>query len=76
MKKLLFALLFISSLAFAQFFANWPETEPSPIFAYIFAGFILLIAVLLIIVVLKEKSNRKDLPNYHFRENFRDDEMD
>ena len=76
MKKLLFDLLFVTSLAFAQFIANWPLSSPSPTQAYIFAAFILLIAILPLIIVLKEKSNREDLPNYHFRENFRDDEID
>jgi uncharacterized membrane protein YqhA len=69
MKKLILALLliFVATIAFAQFFANWPETHESPSAAYIFAG-IILITSLSLLVIGYRRENRKNQDNYHFRE--------
>ena len=69
MKKLIPALLlvFVATIAFAQFFANWPETHESPSAAYIVAGVILIISLLLLAIAY-HRENRKYQDSYRFRE--------
>lgn len=68
MKKLIYALvlIFVATVAFAQFYANWPETHESPSLAYIVAGIIFLASVLLLIFGYRQE-NRKGVEDVHFR---------
>lgn len=68
MKKLIYALvlIFVATLAFAQFYANWPETHESPSAAYIVAGIIFLASVSLLIFGYRQE-NHKGSENHHFR---------
>lgn len=77
MKKLIYALLliFAATLAFAQFYANWPETHESPSAAYVVAGIVFIISILLLLVGYRHE-NRKDSEDYHFRDRSKDREND
>jgi LPXTG-motif cell wall-anchored protein len=68
MKKLIFAivLVFMATIAFAQFFANWPETNESPSAAYIVAGIFLILSISLLVVGYRQE-NQKIKDDYHFR---------
>lgn len=75
MKKLIYALvlIFVATVAFAQFYANWPETHESPSLAYIVAGIIFLASVLLLIFGYRQE-NRKGVEDVHFRAPSKDEQ--
>ena len=73
MQKIAFVLLFIATLVFAQFFPNWPQTSESPIAAYILAGILLFIVLVLLIAGYLYKNN-KSQSNYKYREHKPDEE--
>ncbi|WP_353432973.1 DUF202 domain-containing protein [Polynucleobacter sp. MWH-UH23A] len=68
MKKLIFAVLLVSiaTIAFAQFFANWPETHESPTAAFMVAGIFLILSIALLIIGYRQE-NQKIKDDYHFR---------
>lgn len=66
MQKLALVLFFFATLVFAQFFPNWPDTNESPIGAYIVSGIILIIV--LILLANHRYKNQKAKNNYRFRE--------
>ena len=67
MKKLIYALVLVSvaTIAFAQFYAHWPETHESPSAAYIVAGIFLVFSILLLIIGYR-RENQKKQDDYHF----------
>ena len=73
MQKIAFLLLFIATLVFAQFFANWPQTSDSPIAAYLLAGILLFAILVLLIAGYLHKSN-KSQDDYKYREHKPDEE--
>lgn len=77
MKKLFYALVLVSvaTIAFAQFYAHWPETHESPSAAYIVAGIFLVFSILLLIIGYR-RENQKNQDDYHFRSSSKDREND
>ncbi len=75
MKKRLAAVVLasVATIAFAQFYANWPETYESPSAAYIVAGIFLIISILLLVIDSLHK-NQNNLDDCHFRGNGKSDE--
>lgn len=73
MQKIAFALLFVATLVFAQFFPSWPQTSESPIAAYILAGILFFIVVVLLIAGYLHKNN-KSQDDYKYREHNPDEE--
>lgn len=73
MQKLGFLLLVTTTLVFAQFFPNWPKTSESPIAAYVVAGIMIFIVLVLLIAGYLHKNN-KTLDDYKFREHDKNDD--
>jgi len=71
-KNLLILLIFVATIAVAQFVSNWPITTEAHSPDYISASIVLLIVLALIILGYLHKNQEKKV-NYRFRDEGKDD---